>query len=36
LSGRARDQFKLLIDEYPNQDLGDMARMEINRMREKL
>jgi TolA-binding protein len=36
LSGRARDQFKLLIDEYPNQDLGEMARMEIDRMREKL
>ncbi|WP_176736279.1 tetratricopeptide repeat protein [Oligoflexus tunisiensis] len=36
LSGRARDQFKMLIDEYPNQDLGEMARMEIDRMREKL
>ncbi len=36
LSGRARDQFKLLIDEYPNQDLGEMARMEMDRMREKL
>jgi TolA-binding protein len=36
LSGRARDQFKLLIDEYSNQDLGEMARMEMDRMREKL
>jgi TolA-binding protein len=36
LSGRARDQFKMLIDEYSNQDLGEMARMEMDRMREKL
>lgn len=36
LSKRALEQFTQLMEEFSSQDLGEMARMEVARMREKL
>ncbi len=36
MSQRALAQFQLLMEEFANQDLGEMARMEVKRMKEKL
>ncbi len=36
LSKRALEQFSQLMEEFASQDLGEMARMEVARMREKL
>ncbi|MBC7659616.1 MAG: tetratricopeptide repeat protein [Chitinophagaceae bacterium] len=36
LSQRALDQFQKILDENPDRDLGEMARAEIARMKEKL
>ncbi len=33
---RALDQFQKILDENPDKDLGEMARAEITRMKEKL
>lgn len=36
LSKRALEQFSQLMEEFASQDLGEMARMEVARMKEKL
>lgn len=35
-SQRALEQFQRILDEFPDRDLGEMAKSEIERMREKL
>lgn len=35
-SQRALEQYQKILDEFPDRDLGEMAKMEIERMREKL
>ncbi len=36
LNQRALEQLTQLLEEFPNQDLGEMAKMEIERLRERL
>ncbi len=36
LHNKALDQMRTLLEEFPNQDIGEMARQEVQKMRENL